>query len=154
MSPGMDWLRATPRWWDGQSRILALVLGDLGSLQFYLLLDLPSVQVPKAIAKSVSLFRKWVHLSHREDSMHAKLLQSCPTLCDPTDCSPWDSPGKNTEVGCHFLLQRIFLVPGLNLCLLSLLHWQEGSLPLAPCRNILCVCVYAHETTCYWRFYF
>ena len=30
----------------------------------------------------------------------AKLLQSCPTLCDPID-SPWDSPGKNTEVGCH-----------------------------------------------------
>ena len=41
----------------------------------------------------------------------AKLLQSCPTLCDPTDGSPpgspspWDSPGKNTRVGCHFLLQ-------------------------------------------------
>ena len=37
----------------------------------------------------------------------AKLLQSCPTLCDPIDCSPPGSPvpGKNTEVGCHFLLQ-------------------------------------------------
>ena len=37
-----------------------------------------------------------------------KSLQSCPTLCDPTDGSlphPWDSPGKNTGVGCHFLLQ-------------------------------------------------
>ena len=34
-------------------------------------------------------------------------LQSCPTPCDPTDGSPhpWDSPGKNTGVGCHFLLQ-------------------------------------------------
>ena len=38
-------------------------------------------------------------------------LQSCPTLCDPIDGSPprlprpWDSPGKNTGVGCHFLLQ-------------------------------------------------
>ena len=43
----------------------------------------------------------------------AKSLQSCPTLCDPTDGSPpgsprpWDSPGKNTRVGCHFLLQGI-----------------------------------------------
>ena len=42
----------------------------------------------------------------------AKSLQSCPTLCDPTDGShqaprPWDSPGKNTGVGCHFLLQCI-----------------------------------------------
>ena len=40
----------------------------------------------------------------------AKSHQSCPTLYDPIDCSPpgsrpWDSPGKNTGVGCHFLLQ-------------------------------------------------
>ena len=40
----------------------------------------------------------------------AKSLQSCRTLCDPRDGSlpgshPWDSPGKNTGVGCHFLLQ-------------------------------------------------
>ena len=40
----------------------------------------------------------------------AKSLQSCPTLCDPIDGSPrgscpWDSPGKNTGMGCHFLLQ-------------------------------------------------
>ena len=36
--------------------------------------------------------------------MHAaKSLQSCPTLCDPIDSR--DSPGKNTGVGCHFLLQ-------------------------------------------------
>ena len=40
----------------------------------------------------------------------AKSLQSCPTLCDLIDGSPqvphpWDSPGKNTGVGCHFLLQ-------------------------------------------------
>ena len=40
-----------------------------------------------------------------------KSIQSCPTLCDPIDASPpgspvpWDSPGKNTGVGCHFLLQ-------------------------------------------------
>jgi len=42
---------------------------------------------------------------------YAKSLQSCPTLCDPIDGSPpgsprpWDSPGKNTGMGCHFLLQ-------------------------------------------------
>ena len=45
---------------------------------------------------------------------------------------PWDSPGKNTEVGCHFLLQGIFPTQGWNLLLLHLLHWQAGSLPLAP----------------------
>ena len=40
----------------------------------------------------------------------AKSRQSCPTLCDPIDGSPpgsrpWDSPGNNTGVGCHFLIQ-------------------------------------------------
>ena len=70
------------------------------------------------------------------------VAQSCPTLCDPMDCSPpWgglhpsmdprlphpgDSPGKNTGVGCHFLLQGIFLTQGSNPCLL---HWQADSLP-------------------------
>ena len=40
----------------------------------------------------------------------AKLLQLCPTLQphrqQPTRLRrPWDSPGKNTGVGCHFFLQ-------------------------------------------------
>ena len=70
--------------------------------------------------------------------VHAKSLQLCPTLCDPMDCSPpgssghGDSPGKNTGLGSCTLLQGIFLTQGLNLCLLSLLHWQVGSLPLVP----------------------
>ena len=67
--------------------------------------------------------------SYSATATAAKSLQSCPTLCDPIDgyppgfpvpvsdsvrphrwqpsrlpC-PWDSPGKNTGVGCHFLLQ-------------------------------------------------
>ena len=50
--------------------------------------------------------------------------QSCPTLCDPTDCSlpgsSWDFQGKKTEVGCHFLLQGIVPTQGLNPCLLTL----------------------------------
>ena len=42
----------------------------------------------------------------------AKSLQSCPTLqphrWQPTRLSrPWVSPGKNTGVGCHFLLQCV-----------------------------------------------
>ena len=43
----------------------------------------------------------------------------------------WDSPVKNTGVGCHALLQGIFLVQGLNPCLLHLQQWQTDSLPLA-----------------------
>ena len=50
--------------------------------------------------------------------------QSCPTLYDPMDCSllgssPWNYPGKNIGVGCHFLLQGIFLTQGSNLHLVS-----------------------------------
>ena len=54
------------------------------------------------------------------------VTQSCPTLCNPMDCSlpgssvHGDSPGKNTGVGCHDLLQEIFptqgLKPGLPHC--------------------------------------
>ena len=45
---------------------------------------------------------------------------------------PWDLPGKNIGVGCYDLLQGIFPTQVLNLRLLCLLHWQAGSLPLAP----------------------
>ena len=67
--------------------------------------------------------------------MSAKSLQ---TLCNPVDCSlpgssvHRDSPGKNTGVGCHALLQGIFQTQGSSLHFLRLLHWQAGSLPLVP----------------------
>ena len=43
-----------------------------------------------------------------------------PVLC------PLDFSGKYTGVGCHFLLQGIFLIQGLKLCLLHLLHFAGG----------------------------
>ena len=59
--------------------------------------------------------------------MHAQLPQSCPNLCNPMSSlpgflCPWDSPGKNTGVGCHTLLQGIFLTERSNLCLLHFRH--------------------------------
>ena len=48
------------------------------------------------------------------------VAQSCPVVCNPMDCRPpgssvhGDSPGKNNGVGCHALLQGIFLTQGLN----------------------------------------
>ena len=48
-------------------------------------------------------------------------LQPTSLLC------PWDCPAKNTGVGCHFLLQGIFQIQGLNPFLLRLLPWQEDS---------------------------
>ena len=55
------------------------------------------------------LYASWI--SGRSTAAAAKSLQSCPTLCDPLRQQPtrlrcpWDSPGKNTGAGCHFLLQ-------------------------------------------------
>ena len=46
-----------------------------------------------------------------------------------TVACPWDFPGKNSEVGCHFLLQGIFLIQGLNL---HLLHWQVDCFTTVP----------------------
>ena len=70
--------------------------------------------------------------------LNAKPLQSCPTLCDPMDCSPPYS-------SVHGILQArilewvampssrgIFPTQGSNPSLLCLLHWQTGSLPPAP----------------------
>ena len=45
---------------------------------------------------------------------------------------PWDSPDKNTGVGCRALLQGLFQTQGSNLRLLWLLRWLAGSLPQAP----------------------
>ena len=57
----------------------------------------------------------------------------CPIVHDPMDCSP-AAPrprnflGKNTGVGCHFLLQGIFPIQGLNPGLLG----KVDSLPVVP----------------------
>ena len=67
------------------------------------------------------------------------VAQSCLTLCDPTDCSPpgysvhGDSPGNNTGVGCHALLQGI--------------SPNQGSNPGLPhCKQIL-YCL-SHQGSC------
>ena len=59
---------------------------------------------------SLKVHNLGVHIRGRTYHSLTKSLQSCPTLCDhrrqPTRLPhPWDSPGKNTGVGCHFLLQ-------------------------------------------------
>ena len=56
--------------------------------------------------------------SHGEICGTVLCTQSCLTLCDPMDCNPpgsfvhRDSPGKNTGVGCHVLLQGNLPNPG------------------------------------------
>ena len=69
---------------------------------------------------------EWVPLPSLvvSDSLRPHGLQPIRLIC------PWDSPGKNFGVGCHFLLQGIFLTQGSNPHHLCLLHWQAGSLLL------------------------
>ena len=56
-------------------------------------------------------------------SLIVKVLatQLCPILCNPMVCS-WNSPGKNTGVGFHSLLQGVFPTQGSNLCPL---HYRQ-----------------------------
>ena len=63
-----------------------------------------------------SLSRVWLFATHG--------LWPARFLC------PWDFPGKNAGVGCHFLLQGIFLTQESIPHIMSLLHWQADSLPL------------------------
>ena len=59
------------------------------------------------------------------DSLRPYRLKPSRLLCS------WDSPGKNTGMSCHALLQGIILTQGWNLPVLCFLYWQAGSLPAA-----------------------
>ena len=80
-----------------------------------LLSDFPTTETHQPF-KNLNLRACALSHSVRPDSLRPRGL-----LC------PWDSPGKNTGVGCHFLLQGIFPTQGWNP---GLLHWQVDSLPL------------------------
>ena len=60
------------------------------------------------------------------DSLQPHGLQTARLL------HPWNFPGKNTRVDCHFLLQGIFPTQGSNPCPLRLLNWQTDSLLSEP----------------------
>ena len=94
-----------------------------------------------------------VHMGFPDGTMLCLVTQLCPTFCDPMDCSLpgssvlGDSPGKNTGLGCHALLQGILLTqvsnPGLLHCrwILYRLSHQESprilELPLIPSSGYL-----------------
>ena len=87
------------------------------------------------------IFQQWRFLRALcvSNCLRLYILKPSSHLCS------WNFPGKNTGMGCHVLLQWIFLIQGLNPCLLHLLHWQAGSLPLSdlgsPLRASGCVSV-------------
>ena len=84
---------------------------------------------------------------------HGWLFKPAWTVPHQAPLCPWDSPGKNARVACHFLLQGIVPTQISNPCLLCFLRWEVGSLPLAPPGNskkyihvyvCVCVCIYKY----------
>ena len=80
-------------------------------------------------------------LKRRRLKVTVLVTQSCSTLRDSIDCSqpgssPRKSSGKNTGVGCHSLLQRVFLTQGSNLslshCKQILYHLSDENLMFTP----------------------
>ena len=87
------------------------------------------------LMKSILFLRYNWHWTLVSSIWHNDFIFLCMLSCFshvwllwPHGLCPWDSPGKNTRVGCHFLLQGIFLIQGSNL---SLLCWQADSLQLS-----------------------
>ena len=110
----------------------------------YLATGLPSLGL--GAEQDISSFTNTLYPSHTKCKlacMHAKLLQSCLTPCNPMDCDP---PGSSV----HRLLQTRVLesvaMPSLRgsswprdqTCVSCLLHWQADSLPLAPVGKPKC----------------
>ena len=96
--------------------------------------DLPPHTVVDACGRTLCSHRKGTGPKSRTCGLLFSLLvvsdSATPWTVAPTPppgSSPWDSPGKNTGVGCHSLLQGIFLTQGSNL---PLLHWEADSLLL------------------------
>ena len=80
-----------------------------------------------AVAKRLQWRKNFLSANSFQSAvLKVKKLKECSTLCNPMQPTrllcPRDSPGKNTGVGSHFLLQGIFLTQGLNL---GLLHCRQ-----------------------------
>ena len=97
-------------------------------------------KMKRTLEMSVNDCTIWMYLilllyALQNGKVEVKMLvaQPCLTLCNPMDCK--DSPGKNTGVVCHFLLQGVFQTQGSNL---GLLH----------CRQIL-YCL-SHQESLKW----
>ena len=83
--------------------------------------------------------RKGISNQHGKKYVLCLVTQLCPTLCGPMYCRPpgssvhGDSSGQNTGVGCHALLQGIFLTqgsnPGLPHCRQILYHLSHQGSP-------------------------
>ena len=99
--------------------------------------------------------RKFHHVNVCDSESHSVVSDSLwPHGLQPTRLlCPWDSPGKNIGVGCHSLLQGIFLTQGLNL---GLPHCMADSLPSeSPGKSYINIykekAMAPHSSTLAWK---
>ena len=123
------------------TRLLLLPQGRLAPCAHSHCLLPPDTTHPQIIVLDASLARDQqvnVRALHRLSWACAKLPQLCLTLCNPMGCS---LPGSSVHGILHARIlewavisssKGIFPAQGSNLHLLCLLHWQAGSLLLAP----------------------
>ena len=115
------WVNSGSWWWTGRPGVLQ----SMGSQRVRHDWVTELTELNCDVSKQLRLF-----------FFFGKSLQSSLILFDPMGCSPpgssvhGDSPGKNTRMSWHFLLQEIFQTQESNPRLLCLLHWKAGSLSL------------------------
>ena len=108
----------------GAEKLKTKTLADLRSDEH----PIPGSQMAVFLLKPHMVGREREH-SGISSCVHVLVAQLCLTFCKPMDCRllcPWNSPGKNTGVGSHFLLQGNFLTQGSNP---RLLHCRQILLP-------------------------
>ena len=81
---------------------------------------LTKVHLVKTMVFPVVMYGCEKELDHKESWSKVKWLSHVQLFANPWTVAyrllrPWDFPGKNTGVSCHFLLQEIFPIQGLNL---------------------------------------
>ena len=82
----------------------------------------------------------------------SEVAQSCLTFSDTLDCSPprlprpWDSPGENTGVGCHFLFQTYVQISLKMQPFVDVLHITHG----LWCSNTWIVYLIFQFLLCVW----
>ena len=105
-------------------------LSQLQRCGFFPKFNVTPIQIPKGFFNLEKMILKFI----RANAL-CLVAQLCPTLCNPVHCSTpgssvrGDSPGKNTGVGYHFLLQGNFPTQGSNP---SVPHLQADSLLSEP----------------------
>ena len=139
-----EWMSERHKWctWKKRSSVPWIFIGSCIAFLFSvinILLPFPSLSLNLWTHITTSMWYDRILLISQRHTFSCVCVcsRACTQTCSvpPGSSVHGDSPGKNTEVGCHFLLQGIFLTQGLNPRLLLLLHWQADSLPLSQLGN-------------------